>query len=418
MPTLIQDLIEHPGSYDFFLAVRILQAASTGPRVGCAYTPREDSIRFLQLPGFAFVGSSIGEIRWQSKPTLLLRSFGLLGPKGCLPIWMTDFALRQQGLPRPEPREYDLARLDPGHPFGTESPFVAFCYLLQQRMTSLLYRAWELHQLPPTFDTSRVTDSSPSQAAIAWRHPLPRAFLALTGYLALEEAVVAPVPHQVESLPHQPRPTKGAISSAPLSPPSEPEPGTVDSRPRLPSDWLPRYQALWKTVAYNAGLLASAVRNPEGLQAILKSEFGISFSIVEFIERWVTCPEEDRCCLGAPSAHLGLGRLSLVGSRFQDCQMQFRVQAGPLSFDDYLRFLPGRPDHRRLTDIIGIYCGDELGWDLQLVLKRQEVPATRLGLDSKKAPSLLGWTTWLGFRKDSGEKDPDDLILQTQIQMN
>jgi len=54
--------------------------------------------------------------------------------------------------------------------------------------------------------------------------------------------------------------------------------------------------------------------------------------------------------------------------------------------------------------VIRNYVGDELAWDVQLILRREEVPLLNLGRSSR-----LGWTTWLGIRRD--ETDADDLIL-------
>ena len=51
--------------------------------------------------------------------------------------------------------------------------------------------------------------------------------------------------------------------------------------------------------------------------------------------------------------------------------------------------------------------GPEIGFDLQLVLKREDVPAARLD-DSSTLP--LGWLTWLKS-KEEFDRVPDDTIL-------
>lgn len=50
------------------------------------------------------------------------------------------------------------------------------------------------------------------------------------------------------------------------------------------------------------------------------------------------------------------------------------------------------------------YVGDVLDWDVNLVLRADEVPAARLGGDTR-----LGQTSWLGARSARG--DADDLYL-------
>ncbi len=50
------------------------------------------------------------------------------------------------------------------------------------------------------------------------------------------------------------------------------------------------------------------------------------------------------------------------------------------------------------------YAGDTLVWDVNLILKRDEVAPTRLGGFGR-----LGWTTWLMPRR--AETDAADLFL-------
>ena len=70
----------------------------------------------------------------------------------------------------------------------------------------------------------------------------------------------------------------------------------------------------------------------------------------------------------------------------------------------FQRLLPGGQNLNRLIDMTRNYVGDSLDWDLNLVLKRDEVPATKLGEFSQ-----LGWSTWLGSRQSPD--DADDLLL-------
>jgi type VI secretion system protein ImpH len=51
------------------------------------------------------------------------------------------------------------------------------------------------------------------------------------------------------------------------------------------------------------------------------------------------------------------------------------------------------------------YLGEEKAWDVQLVLKRTDVPVTRLGRDGR-----MGLTTWLGFPRHA--VDVDEVVLQ------
>ena len=64
----------------------------------------------------------------------------------------------------------------------------------------------------------------------------------------------------------------------------------------------------------------------------------------------------------------------------------------------------GRVSLDSLIALVRGYVGDDLEWDLQLILKKQETPPVGLGIQGQ-----LGWSTWL--IRDEIQRDPDDLIL-------
>jgi type VI secretion system protein ImpH len=150
-----------------------------------------------------------------------------------------------------------------------------------------------------------------------------------------------------------------------------------------------------------AGRLSLATRPAEGLLGTLRSFFGLPFRIREFVGEWLRLPARDHCLLGGPEENATLGRGVVLGAAVWSCQHSFRVVCGPLAFADFVRLLPGSPSLARLRDLVRNYVGDELKWTVNLVLKREEVPALTLG-----AAGRLGWTTWLGRRNaasDAGE---------------
>jgi len=154
-----------------------------------------------------------------------------------------------------------------------------------------------------------------------------------------------------------------------------------------------------------AGRLSCQTKNAEGLQEILHGYFGVPVAIEEFVEQWIELPRKYCCQLGKSPDNASLGSTSIVGSRFLECQQKFRVKCGPMCFSDYERLLPRSESLGRFATWIHNYIGDELSWELNLVLRHEEIPKVRLG-----ELGQLGWTTWLGGRKF--EKDADDLILQ------
>jgi type VI secretion system protein ImpH len=72
-----------------------------------------------------------------------------------------------------------------------------------------------------------------------------------------------------------------------------------------------------------------------------------------------------------------------------------------------MRLLPGAKSEAALVALVRNYLGDEFAWDLQLILKKDEVPATVLGSSGQ-----LGWTSWLGKREEA--TDAGDVIIDLQ----
>jgi type VI secretion system protein ImpH len=169
--------------------------------------------------------------------------------------------------------------------------------------------------------------------------------------------------------------------------------------------------ALWRRDAvpdlakfHYAGRLVGQTRNPEGLQAILGDFFKLSVRVETFVGHWLPLSESSRCRLGETPTTGLLGLTAVIGERVWDCQHRFRIVMGPMTLDEFRRFLPGTDSLRRLVAWVRNYVGDELLWDVNLILKKEEVPPLVLGEGSQ-----LGWTTWLTGQPLA--RDADDLKL-------
>jgi type VI secretion system protein ImpH len=156
---------------------------------------------------------------------------------------------------------------------------------------------------------------------------------------------------------------------------------------------------------YFAGRLAQQNRNAEGLEAIVEDFFGVRTAVHTFIGRWLNLPPGSACKLGDSPLTGSVGASVIVGSRVWTCQLHFRLRLGPMKFADFERLLPLGGAFRRLCDWVRHYAGDQYSWDVQLVLAKEEVPATQMGRAGR-----LGWTTWL--KTQPFQRDADDLVLQ------
>ena len=177
----------------------------------------------------------------------------------------------------------------------------------------------------------------------------------------------------------------------------------IGSQPFQRRDVLPDCLKL-----YYAGRLSCPTRNAEGLQAILEDHLGLPATIEEFAGQWVTLARHDRCQLGGPAPEVRLGETLILGARFWECQQKFRIRLGPMTYQDYMALIPGGASLSRVAAWVRFYLGDELGWEVQLVLHAQEVRPVCLGQQGR-----LGWSCWL--HTECPPKDPDDLVLTPSV---
>jgi type VI secretion system protein ImpH len=74
-----------------------------------------------------------------------------------------------------------------------------------------------------------------------------------------------------------------------------------------------------------------------------------------------------------------------------------------------LAFLPESRAVRELRDLVRFCVGPVMQFDVQLVLKAEEVPWSRLGDESPAGPRL-GWCAWL--KTGEFEHDASDAVLE------
>ncbi|MFC5526581.1 type VI secretion system baseplate subunit TssG [Rhodanobacter ginsengisoli] len=154
-----------------------------------------------------------------------------------------------------------------------------------------------------------------------------------------------------------------------------------------------------------AGRLLQQSRNAEGLKGLLERFFRVPVSIVEFVTEWMRLPPSSHLRLGASGEVAALGLTTVTGEYVLGSQQRFRLRLGPLSRAEFNNFLPGGEALRQLEAAVKTYVGEEKAWDVQLVLKRSDVPATRLGQNGR-----MGLTTWMG--RPQLEGDADQVVLK------
>ena len=149
-----------------------------------------------------------------------------------------------------------------------------------------------------------------------------------------------------------------------------------------------------------AGHMSSQTRHAEGLSSILQSFFKAPVKINEYIGEWLEIPKESRCYMGVNLEGGTLGVDAVLGEKSWQRQYKFRVIVGPMGLEEYEELLPDKNKLKQVSTIIRNYLGFEFNWDVNLILKKQEVPQISLGKYGN-----LGWSSWLHNQPPCNDSD-------------
>src|SRR6202011_2151133 len=97
--------------------------------------------------------------------------------------------------------------------------------------------------------------------------------------------------------------------------------------------------------------------------------------VEQFVGAWYPLPVRDQCCFEdgeSISGQLGLG--VVVGDAVWDQQCRVRIKLAPLPAGRCLEFLPNGKADQPLCDITELFGRGDVEFEVDLVLKRDEVP--------------------------------------------
>jgi len=346
LDALFSDLERDATQFDFYYTLRRVDAYTPGPMpLGRAARPRDEPLRLTQQASLVFAPSTL----YRYVPGVATQGMGRL-------------AVHHFGLFGPNgPLPHHLTEFVQERTLHYKDETIArFCDIFQHRMILLSYRAW-----------------ADCQAATSLDNPGRDHF------------------------------GRYAASLIGMGQPS------LKSR-----DSVPDHLKL-----HHAGHLARLTRNSEGLVRALSALVRVPVLLQEFCLQWLKMADGDltrlssvasagdgslhRIELGAASSRLGQG--AIIGSLVPDVQHKFRLRLGAMSLQEFERYLPGGIRFLQVRDWVRNYLSVELAWDAQVVLKRDEVPAVRLGSFGQ-----LGWTSWLGMPPGKRKNDADDVLLDME----
>ncbi len=363
-PTVEQLLFSSGYNFDIFQAIKILERLQPQRvRLGRDGPPNQEVVRFRSRASTAFPASSIYEVipplAPSGMPLAVVNFMGLTGPSGVMPRHYTEMLIRIER--------------DSKHPEKTA--LRDWLALFDHRLISFFFRAWEKYHFTVAYARGEFKKPEPDL--------FTRVLFSLIG-------MGQPTLRQRMQI---------AIERA--DPTDEMEPEQV----------LGRINDLG--LLYYAGLLAQRPRNAYNLEALIRGYFRLPAQVVQFQEQWLYLDVSDQTQLGSEH-NTGLGVNVVVGQRVRDLQSKFRIRVGPLRYEEFLELLPDhfpipiRKSFFLLSHLIRLFVGPEYDFDVQLVLRKEDVPVCQLSTDGGLGPRL-GWNTWI--HAEPCQNDVDDAVF-------
>jgi type VI secretion system protein ImpH len=349
--TIADELFAYPQKYDFFQAIRLLEAlnhekATTHPEwaqksVGYDYSPQTELIHFSIDPTLKEPDGTIAQLSPASfnaeknrfKPANMQVSFmGLTGPSGVLPLHYSEMILQQN-------RSKNFAMRD-------------FFDIFNHRAIAFHYRAFTKYRIEYHFEYER-------------RH-------------GKKNDALTKILKQLVGLSTTYSQTTHAITD--------------------------------DNLLYYVGLFAQNHKSAIGLKSLLSNYFQTSVNIKQFIGSWNKLQDTECTRMPSQAQPQGqfntLGKNTMLGKRVWYSQGKFRIELGPLSPEKFKEFLPRTTSLQKLKTLVQTYVGPEFNFDVQLISEAHKVPPCQL---SAQNPPQLGYFTWLPTQ--NGTLQHDQLIL-------
>jgi len=363
-PTLEEYLFREGYAFDFFQAVRLLErlfpdklpVARTGP-------PQNEIARFRSRVSLDFPASTVHLVHKSTETTpytvMLVNFMGMMGPSGVLPRHYTELLLRQEREGKGAERYALRDWLD----------------LFNHRLISLFFRAWEKYRFYIPFERKEFARKDPDA--------FTRCLLSLVGI------GVPPLRNRLRvAIPDK---KAGPTQERPLA--------------RIEDLALLRY----------TGFLSHRPRCASSLQTMLRSFLKLPVDVLQFQGQWFRLESTGQTSLGGGARNNAMGLNVVVGDRIWDVQGKVRIRLGPLNYEQFQNFLPDRspiPQRKAvflLAHLVRLYVGPDIDVEIQLILKKEDVPATKLGKPAKGLGARLGWNTW--SKRKPLPKDADDPVF-------
>jgi type VI secretion system protein ImpH len=355
-------LLAAPYEFDFFQAVRLLQRLIPDrTAIGRGGPPWREPVRFRAHVSTSFPPSSIHDLAvppGEQTPVMTQSFLGLFGPSGILPRSYTELLIRLQRDSKGPEKHLLREWMD----------------LFNHRLVSLFYRAWEKYRFTIPYERLEYDRSEPDL--------FTRSLLSLIGL----------------GMP----PLRQRLRVSAEADPESAAPEVVFAR--ILDLSLLRY----------AGFFSHRPRNAISLQALIGDYFRTPTQVRQFQGQWLPLEPSVQSQLGEPAGNNELGASAVAGDRVWNTHNKIRLRLGPLDYARFIEFLPDttpvfqRKDLFLLIHMVRFYLGPDLDFDIQLVLRAEDVPEAVL-TDDGSIGARLGWNTWM--REPGCGDDADDAVF-------
>lgn len=364
----LDELLEQsPYRFEFFQAVRLL-CRLFGDRdpVGRQHQPKNEVVRFRAHQSLSFPASQIQSADFDTGPgrpvELAVNFMGMTGPVGALPQWYTELVVQRMNA-----RRADTTLRD-------------FLDLFNHRIVSLFYRAWEKYRFWMRHENVVQKEAAARRAGDA-KH---RGFV-------------------IDERPSLDRFSQVLLNLAGTGP------AAIRYHSHIRNSLAPRHEIADETIRFYVGWFSQTHRSAAGLEAMLGDYFQVPVEVRQFQGQWLVLDETERTKLGRQNRLLG--KDTVVGRRVWNVQSKFRVRLGPLTYDEFERFIPVGDGYTPLTQMVRLYAGSEFDFDVELVLRKEDVPRCQLGRGATIRASL-GWNTWSTRGQYSGDSPSVVLVAE------
>jgi type VI secretion system protein ImpH len=161
--------------------------------------------------------------------------------------------------------------------------------------------------------------------------------------------------------------------------------------------------------AFYAGVLRHYATSPQVLEDVLTEYFDVPFKVELFIGQWHHLEAQDSPQVGGCALDGSL----MLGRRTYSKSERVRLRIGPLSLDEYERFLPRSEGAQAIALMVRMFRVQELTFEVQLVLRARDAVAATLATSTRRGLGL-GYAA-IAMTRATVDRDHDGLRYELSI---